>query len=157
MSKRDRVATENALISAVGEILARHGLGALNAEALARQAGVNKALIYRYFGSLEGLVERFAKNNTFWPSATEIIGGDWEDFLALPRSQQLAQAHRNLIMALRERPMTRQIMAWELIQDSPFVDALEREREQVAQQIFAKMGTDKADPTMLAAAALFTG
>ena len=157
MSKRDREATERALIEAVGDVMARQGLGGLNAEAVARSAGVNKALVYRYFGSLDGLVERFARGNTFWPSAEEIIGGDWAAFLALPRSRQMAVAHRNLFFALRERPMTRQIMIWELIEDSPFVEALEREREQVAQQIFSRMGEDRANPDMLAAAALFSG
>ena len=53
---RNRPVTERKLIRAVEKLLARGGFGMLGPSAVAREAGVDKMLIYRYFGNLDGLV-----------------------------------------------------------------------------------------------------
>jgi AcrR family transcriptional regulator len=53
---RDRAATEERILTAVGEVLARDGFAAIGVNAIARQAGVDKVLIYRYFGGLPELL-----------------------------------------------------------------------------------------------------
>ena len=58
---RNREATRGQLIKAVGEILAEKGFAALGVNAVARQAKVDKVLIYRYFNDLEGLIKAFAQ------------------------------------------------------------------------------------------------
>jgi AcrR family transcriptional regulator len=51
----DSERTRLRLIEAATEIVRSDGLSALGVNAVARKAGVSKVLIYRYFGSLEGL------------------------------------------------------------------------------------------------------
>jgi AcrR family transcriptional regulator len=58
---RDRPATERRLIHAVEKLLVRGGFGVLGPSAVAREAGVDKMLIYRYFGNLDGLVSAVGK------------------------------------------------------------------------------------------------
>jgi hypothetical protein len=53
---RDRAATEERILAAVGQVLARDGFGAIGVNAIAREAGVDKVLIYRYFGGLPELL-----------------------------------------------------------------------------------------------------
>ena len=52
---RNRAQTEGRLRKAVEALLVEGGFGALTPSAVARRAGVDKMLIYRYFGDLAGL------------------------------------------------------------------------------------------------------
>ncbi|HRW79035.1 MAG TPA: helix-turn-helix domain-containing protein, partial [Candidatus Sabulitectum sp.] len=53
---RDSEKTREAIMDALERILTREGFTGVGVNALAREAGVDKVLIYRYFGSLEGLL-----------------------------------------------------------------------------------------------------
>ena len=55
--ERNRDETSARLLAAVGEVLARDGFAALGVNAVAKQAGVDKVLIYRYFGGLPELIQ----------------------------------------------------------------------------------------------------
>ena len=72
---RDKQITSKRLISAVGSLLAKKGFKGIGVNAVAREAGVDKVLIYRYFAGLEGLIAAFGKEGDFWPSALELAGG----------------------------------------------------------------------------------
>ena len=68
---RDR--TEQKIISAVENLLLQQGFPAVGINAIAREAGCDKVLIYRYFDGLDGLLQRVADNNDLWWSVDEII------------------------------------------------------------------------------------
>ena len=127
---RDREATSQRLITAVGSLLARKGFKGVGVNALAREAGVDKKLIYRYFGGLNGVIASFAKAGDFWPSALEMAGGDAEGFAALPIEKRLSLFSKQFIRALRRRPMTLKIMAWEMVESNDLTRELEAVREQ---------------------------
>ncbi|QJW90453.1 TetR/AcrR family transcriptional regulator [Spirosoma taeanense] len=61
--QRDRPQTEQRLISAVGQIITEEGFDQLGINRIASRAGVNKILIYRYFGGLEGLLKAYFDRN----------------------------------------------------------------------------------------------
>ena len=63
MKTRDREATRARLIAAVGNLLAREGFKGLGVNAVAREAGVDKVLIYRYFGGLPELIVAFGRES----------------------------------------------------------------------------------------------
>ena len=65
---RDRAATEERILAAVGEVLARDGFGAIGINTIAREAQVDKVLIYRYFGGLPELLKTWGASGRFWPS-----------------------------------------------------------------------------------------
>jgi len=54
---RDADLTRETLISAATTLFARHGFDGVTVEAIAREAGVNKAMINYYFGGKAGLYE----------------------------------------------------------------------------------------------------
>jgi len=72
------------LIQAVGTLLAREGFKGLGVNAVAREAGVDKVLIYRYFGGLSELIVAFGREGNFWPSIKELADGDVEAYSRLP-------------------------------------------------------------------------
>jgi TetR/AcrR family transcriptional regulator len=54
---RNGTGTRAAILKAAGQIYAEHGLAGARTEAIAAAAGVNKALLYYYFKSKEGLYQ----------------------------------------------------------------------------------------------------
>jgi AcrR family transcriptional regulator len=122
--------TRQRLIASVGSLLAREGFKGMGVNAVAREAGVDKVLIYRYFGGLPGLIAAFGKEGDFWPSPLELAGGDIKRFAALPPEQQLKVFSHQFIQGLRNRPVTICIMAWEMVEANELTRELESVREQ---------------------------
>jgi AcrR family transcriptional regulator len=127
---RDRSATEERILSAVGTVLARDGFGAVGVNAIAREAGVDKVLIYRYFGGLPELLQRWGESGRFWPGVDELLQPDPDAVLALPAAERLALFFDRFIDALRARPLTLEILAAEIVQRNELAAILETEREQ---------------------------
>jgi len=133
---RDREATRARLIKAVGSLLAREGFKGMGVNAVAREAGVDKVLIYRYFGGLPKLIEAFGREGNFWPSIKELAGGDVEAYGRLPATEQLSQLSRNFMSAIRTRPITQEILAWEMIERNELTAELETIRENTMMNFF---------------------
>lgn len=127
---RDRAATEKAILAAVGEVLARDGFGGIGVNAIAAEAGVDKVLIYRYFGGLPELLKAWGESGRFWPDLSELTGDDMAAFLALPAAERYARFIDHFIDGLRARPLTLAVMAAEVNERNALTAILEEEREQ---------------------------
>jgi AcrR family transcriptional regulator len=66
-TRRDRFETRAAILRSAAELIAAHGVGALGVNALAKAAGCDKVLIYRYFGGLDGVLEALGAERMLWP------------------------------------------------------------------------------------------
>jgi AcrR family transcriptional regulator len=133
---RNKSITRKRLISAVGSLLAKKGFKGLGINALAREAGVDKVLIYRYFGGLPGLISAYGKEGDFWPSALELAGGDFHGYANLSLSEKLSVLTRTYIKALRKRPVTCEIMIWEMSERNELTAELEEVRESSMMEFF---------------------
>jgi len=133
---RDREATRARLIEAVGSLLAREGFKGLGVNAVAREAGADKVLIYRYFGGLPQLIAAFGRDGNFWPSIKELAGGDVEAYSRLAVTEQLSQLSRNFMNAIRTRPITQEILAWEMVERNELTAELETIRENTMMNFF---------------------
>lgn len=100
--ERNREETTARILGAVGEVLARDGFGGIGINAIARQAGVDKVLIYRYFGGLPELLQAWGASGRFWPSVDELLGDDREAFLALPLAERYVRFFEHFVAGLRE-------------------------------------------------------
>jgi AcrR family transcriptional regulator len=134
------VATEERILTAVGEVLARDGFGAIGVNAIAREAGVDKVLIYRYFGGLPELLRTWGASGRFWPTVAELQGDDPQAVRALPLPERYALFFDRFIDALRARPLTLEILATEVIERNELTAILETEREQWGAQVEALFG-----------------
>src|SRR5436190_21230125 len=61
--KRDAAATQQALLDAAAKLFAERGFDRTTVRDIAGQAGVNQALLFRYFGSKEALFEAVIARN----------------------------------------------------------------------------------------------
>ncbi len=142
--ERNREETTARILGAVGEVLARDGFGGIGINAIARQAGVDKVLIYRYFGGLPELLQAWGASGRFWPSVDELLGDDREAFLALPLAERYVRFFEHFVAGLRARPLTLEIMAAEVQERNALTAILETEREQWGEQVARLLGGDQA-------------
>ncbi|SHM93920.1 TetR/AcrR family transcriptional regulator [Mucilaginibacter sp. OK098] len=63
---KDKEQTKRKLIDAVGIIIKTKGFSGVRISKVARQAGVDRKLVYRYFGNLDNLTETYVTENDFW-------------------------------------------------------------------------------------------
>lgn len=120
---------------AVGEVLARDGFRAIGVNAIAREAGIDKVLIYRYFGGLPDLLRRWGASGHFWPTSDELLGADAAAVQVLPVEVRYALFFDRFIDALRARPLTIEILAAETVERNELTAILEVEREQWGEKI----------------------
>lgn len=132
---RDSAATRRRILDAVGRIVVRDGLAAVGVNALAREAGCDKVLLYRYFGDLAGVHAAFAEQSDFWWSLDELTRG--LDPAELGLAATLKAILRRHAGALRRRPTTLAVLAAELTERTPLVAALEAVRERRALELNA--------------------
>ncbi|GKX56703.1 TetR family transcriptional regulator [Leminorella grimontii] len=130
---RDRKQTEAAILEAVSRLLARDGYNSLGINAISREAGVDKVLIYRYFGGLPEVLKAFGSSAGFWPSVDELFGE--QDLQALPIDKRLQLFIDRVIDALRSRPLTLEILAMEIGAPNALTDILNTTRERWGQEI----------------------
>lgn len=142
--ERNREETTARILGAVGEVLARDGFGGIGINAIARQAGVDKVLIYRYFGGLPKLLEAWGRSGRFWPSVDELLGDDPAAFLALPLAERYARFFEHFVAGLRARPLTLEIMAAEVQERNALTAILETEREQWGEEVARLLGGEEA-------------
>ncbi len=156
--QKRRIETEQRLRDAVEALICERGVEALGVTAIAAQAGVDKALIYRYFGGLPGLVRAYAEGADFWPSLDEILGPDRE----LLRRQDMAEIGAEILRrhanALRARPHTLEILARECVERGPLTIMLEEVRERRTEEMYAEMAAAgyQVSPIEASVGALFS-
>ena len=111
---RSRLQTEQRILDAVGRLLLEQGYPSVGINAIARQAGCDKVLIYRYFGGFDELLLAFAETTTLWWEVDEIITESAADCAAIPLPAYLQTLLDRYLAALESRPLTLEIMAWEM-------------------------------------------
>ncbi|AGA28252.1 TetR/AcrR family transcriptional regulator [Singulisphaera acidiphila] len=121
-----RAATKQAFLTALeGELVSGR---ALTVEAIAGRAQANKALVYRYFGGLSGLLAAYAADDQFMPSAAELRALCDPNLDALPPRVRFAQCVTACVAALAKRPATVQILLRLPSFDPPTLAALREGR-----------------------------
>lgn len=136
---RDRTETTARILAAVGNVLARDGFGAVGVNAIAREAGVDKVLIYRYFGGLPELLAAWGRSGLFWPRVEDLLA-QRPGLRALPLEQRYTAFFEHFIDELRARPLTLEVLAAEVMHRNELTAILETEREAWGKSVAALLG-----------------
>jgi len=139
---KNKETTKRRLVGAVGTLLAREGFNALGINAVADEAGVDKVLIYRYFGGMDELLSAFGRSSDFWPGVAEVIGEDPSKLMKLSLAERWAIGLSRYAAALRKRPVTKEILAWELIEKNDLIQILRKAREEWFEDLMAHFPED---------------
>lgn len=132
-TERDRETTERRLLDAIGQMINESGFEKIGINAVANQSGVSKILIYRYFGSVEGLMAAYIRQHDFWINFPQ----------ELPDRNQLQAFLKNMfkeqIEQLRSNPTLKRLYRWELSSDNEMIVKLREQREKAGMQRLAKI------------------
>lgn len=145
---RNRGETEAKISAAATELLAREGFNSLGINKIAAAAGVDKQLIYRYFGGLEGIIEHIAQNLKLW-FGDEPTPKKYETYAEMT-SALLGQ----YVQTLRREKMLRHILLWELSDDSEALKTLEQSRSMMFGKWFMQMKGELESPSDVDAPAI---
>jgi AcrR family transcriptional regulator len=144
--QKDRKQTRAGILNAVGRLLAQSGFKDLGVNSIAREAGVDKVLIYRYFGGLADLLKAFAEETDFWPDLPELAHETGQPAGETTQAARVKSLMLAFGRALRERPVTQEIMRWELLERNELTDALARHREMRSANLFEPFeGSEEID------------
>lgn len=152
---KNKELTKDKLVKAVGKVVADVGFRRLGVNLVAREAGVDKKLIYRYFNGLEGLVAAYGRTIDFWPSATELLNGEKDSIRQMSPHDLMALFFKRYVRAILARPYTLEILAWEGVERNYLTDTLEEVRIKTALEFFEMMETDPPEGIDLTALVLF--
>ncbi len=133
ITERDRQATERRLLKTVGEMIAENGFEKIGINAVANCSGVSKVLIYRYFGSVEGLMAAYIRQHDFWINFS----------LELPDRSQLPlflkTMFRRQIEQLRSNPVLKRLYRWELSSENEMIVKIREQRERTGLKLIEKV------------------
>lgn len=69
-SIRNKERSKKKFLDAVGKILKTKGYAALKINDIAATAGVDKKMIYTYFGGMDGLMDEYIRSQDYWSNVT---------------------------------------------------------------------------------------
>ena len=136
---RSRLKTEQRILEALGEILLQQGYPAAGINAIARQAGCDKVLIYRYFGGFDELLLAFAETTTLWWEVDEIITESAADCADIALPEYLQRLLDRYVKALEARPLALEIMAWEMSEQNNLTQSLARVRSERGMELVKRI------------------
>ncbi|TAG31161.1 MAG: TetR/AcrR family transcriptional regulator [Rhodobacterales bacterium] len=147
---RNRDETRQRILDAVLDLVAEEGFAALGVNAVARRAGADKQLIYRYFGGLDGLMaaagaevaERMATALATAPVAAATYAGLIEGLAAA------------LLRHLMQDRLYRQLRLMEASAPSPATEAFQKARGAALAAWLADRRGSLTPPAALDAAAI---
>lgn len=125
INERDRESTEQKLLETIGLIIDECGFEKIGVNLVASRSNVSKILIYRYFGSIEGLMAAYIRQHDFWINFPLDIpeGGDISAFVKSMFKGQIEQ--------LRTNPTLRRLYRWELSVHNDMIVRIREQREAV--------------------------
>lgn len=131
--ERDRDATEKRLIDTIGILVAEEGFEKIGVNAVAARSGVSKILIYRYFGSVEGLLAAYIRQHDFWINFP----------LDFPEKEELPAFVKKMfngeIEQFRNNPTLKRLYRWELSCTNEVIVKLREQREKVGLNLVEKV------------------
>jgi AcrR family transcriptional regulator len=133
-SPKSKDDTKRRLIQAVGEKIKSDGIYGMKISHIAKLAQVDRKLIYRYFGSLNNLIEAYVLENDYWMIYAENMKKmiRENDYLG---SQELITAvlQNQFKYFMSEKDMQRLILL-ELSTNSPLMKSIHNVRESMGQE-----------------------
>jgi AcrR family transcriptional regulator len=127
------------IIDAVGQVLSQSGAEELGINAIARRAGVDKALIYRYFGNLDELLHAYAKETNLWPDLADLTGEIGHIGKASQAKKILCDFLLNQLKEIRRRKVTQEILRAEIIEENVLTRTLADSREKQKAELLNKL------------------
>ena len=145
---KSRLQTEQKILQALEQLLLQQGFTTVGINSIARQAGCDKVLIYRYFDGFDGLLLAFAETTQLWWEVDDIITETPHTIGQQPLQQYLQELLKRHVAALQARPLTLEIMAWEMSAQNNLTIALARTRAERGMALVKKIRAHYQQPNI---------
>lgn len=133
--QRDRTQTEQRLLDAVEHIITNNGLDQVGINRVARQAGITKILIYRYFGGLDGLLEAYYKRYRAARTELNINTNDFHNQSITEVMNMLCEITLREYRKLRDDVQMQEFLKADLLGNDLLINPLVNEREGKLRQL----------------------
>lgn len=132
---RDKARTMARMVASVGKVIQKKGYHGLTAPNIALAAGVNKQLVWTYFGGIDNLVEEYISQRDFWKSGAksliqEIFSN--AENAGVKETNNILQAHLEIIM---KDKIWQKIIHWELGENKKMLKDLAEKREETGEML----------------------
>lgn len=136
---REKARTMRKLISAVGRVIQKKGYAGLNVASVSKEAGVDRRLVYTYFGSLDNLIEIYIKQKDYWSSSVkEDFVASLEDDTEL-KSEDIFNLLQGQFDAVLKDKALQKIIHWELGEKNKILREISDNRELLGEVLFKRI------------------
>lgn len=136
---REKSRTMHRLIMAVGEVIQKHGYAGLNISNISKKAGVDRKLVYTYFGSLNNLIETYIRQKDYWntkaKAVIERLSGNQE---SIDANKIAALLHGQFEAILADRSLQK-IIHWEIGEKNEILRKLADSREETGERLLRNL------------------
>lgn len=156
---RDKSRTMARMVAAVGKVIQKKGYPGLTAPNIAIAAGVDKKLVWTYFGGIDNLIEEYVRQKDFWKFAAK---GYIDDLLKNPEDigkNEIEGLLQNQLDVLLKDKVLQKIIHWELGETNKMLRKIADRREDIGEQLFSLIMPDfeKSNTDLRARLALLIG
>ncbi|EHQ41402.1 TetR/AcrR family transcriptional regulator [Myroides odoratus] len=133
---RDKSRTMARLVVAVGKVIQKDGYTGLTATNIAKAAGLDKKLIWTYFGSVDSLIEEYISKKDFWKQAANNV---ITDLLKNPTEigqDQITKLLQNQLEIVLKDKALQKIIHWEIGEKNKMLRDLADKREEIGEGLF---------------------
>lgn len=125
-ARRSLVAVERDILEAVMEIVKESGFQKVSLIAVATRANVQLSVIYRHFGSLEKLLDRYVQSLDYWMNTVLELRDD-----ELDGAEAYKSSLQHLMHAFYKNQEMQKLMVWELSEENTTTRRTMKRRELV--------------------------
>jgi AcrR family transcriptional regulator len=131
---KDKELTKKKLINAVGDVVKAEGFQNLKISKISKYANVDRKLIYRYFGSLNYLVEAYILENDYWMVFSNNMKQMLNDKQFSGSEQLITEILQNQFEYFSSQKEMQRLILWELSVNSPLMRSIHNTRESLGQE-----------------------
>ncbi|HUH25602.1 MAG TPA: TetR/AcrR family transcriptional regulator [Flavobacterium sp.] len=132
---KDKERTKSKMIQAVGRVISKKGYSGLNATSIAKECGVDKRLVWTYFGSVDNLIEEYITQRDFWKyTAKDSINTMFTSNIIT--KEQVNDLLQHQFDTLLSDKILQRIIHWEIGENKPFLRSLADQRELMGEGLF---------------------
>lgn len=134
--QNDKLRTKQRLVASVGKVIQKKGYGALTATNIARECGVDKKLVWTYFGGIDKLIGEYIEHKDFWKSAaSKVIDNILKQPEKIGKNEIATLLQSQFDSVLKDR-ILQKILHWELGEKNKLLRAIADEREELGESLF---------------------
>lgn len=133
---RNTERSKQKFLSAVGKILKTKGYAGLKVNNIAQLAGVDKKMIYNYFGSLDGLIDEYIATQDFWSNIAV-------DMAHTPINDGGKEFSKEIFLSqydyLSKNKELQKVLLWRLSEERKSLRKLTDEQEESGERLFSQI------------------